>query len=195
MINAFFIKLYNKLILFYLKFFFSNSLQLGEDISFRGIPIITCKKGSLIKIGSKARIVSKSRYTALGVSHPTILRTQKEAAKIEIGSVFRASGVSICADESVTIGENVVVGSGAIITDTDFHSLNPAQRSSAGDRGKSAPVQIGSNVFIGANAIILKGVTVGAGAVVGAGSVVTKNIPPGSICAGNPAKVIRLLNE
>lgn len=50
---------------------------------------------------------------------------------------------------------------------------------------------VGNNVWIGDNVVILSGVIVGDGAVLGAGSVVTKNIPPYSIAAGNPAKVIR----
>lgn len=52
-------------------------------------------------------------------------------------------------------------------------------------------VSIGNDVWIGANCILLAGVQVGNGSVVGAGSVVTKSVPPYTIVAGNPAKVIR----
>lgn len=45
--------------------------------------------------------------------------------------------------------------------------------------------------WIGFNSILLKGITVGEGAIVGAGSVVTKDVPPWTIVAGNPAKIIR----
>ncbi|PQO32846.1 acyltransferase [Bremerella cremea] len=51
--------------------------------------------------------------------------------------------------------------------------------------------RIGSNCFIGGRSIVMPGITVGDGSIVGAGSVVTKDVPPGSIVAGNPAKVIR----
>jgi maltose O-acetyltransferase len=54
-----------------------------------------------------------------------------------------------------------------------------------------ADIVVGSHVWIGANAIILPGVCIGSHCVIGAGSVVTRNIPAGSIAAGNPAKVIR----
>ena len=54
-----------------------------------------------------------------------------------------------------------------------------------------AHTRIGSNCFIGAHSLIMPGVTVGDGSIVGAGSVVVTDVPPGSIVAGNPAKVIR----
>ena len=56
-------------------------------------------------------------------------------------------------------------------------------------------VRIGNHVFVGAGAIILPNVTIGNNVIIGAGSVVTKDIPDNSVCAGNPAKVIRNLDE
>ena len=55
---------------------------------------------------------------------------------------------------------------------------------------KMGKVRIGDDVFIGAGSVILPGVTIGDRVIVGAGSVVTKDIPEGSVAAGNPAKVI-----
>jgi len=55
------------------------------------------------------------------------------------------------------------------------------------------PVTVGNDVWIGANACVLRGVTIGEGAVVGAGAVITHNVPPYTIVAGNPARVIREL--
>jgi acetyltransferase-like isoleucine patch superfamily enzyme len=52
-------------------------------------------------------------------------------------------------------------------------------------------VTVGNDVWIGRDALILSGVTIGDGAVIGAGSVVTKDVPPYSICAGNPARLVR----
>ena len=54
----------------------------------------------------------------------------------------------------------------------------------------SGRVRIGNNVFLGMNAVILKGVTIGDNVIVGAGSVVTRDIPDGSVAAGNPARVL-----
>jgi maltose O-acetyltransferase len=53
------------------------------------------------------------------------------------------------------------------------------------------PVTIGDDVWIGARAILLPGITINSGSIVGAGAVVTKDVPPGSIVAGNPARVVR----
>ena len=85
------------------------------------------------------------------------------------------------------IGNNVMIGSGVIITTTDSHPIHWEARRLNTEPPASAPVVIGDDVFISARAIILKGVTIGDGAVIGAGSVVTKSIPPIVIAAGNPA--------
>jgi maltose O-acetyltransferase len=57
------------------------------------------------------------------------------------------------------------------------------------------PVSIGSRVYVGARAVILPGVTIGDDAIVGAGSVVTRDVPPRTVVAGNPARVVSSLDE
>lgn len=61
--------------------------------------------------------------------------------------------------------------------------------------GRFVETQIGNNVSIGSNATILGGIKIGDGALIGAGSVVTKDVPPGEIWAGNPAKKLRSKNK
>jgi len=70
--------------------------------------------------------------------------------------------------------------------DTDVHKLVRD-----GDASPHAPVHIGKDCWIGANAIILKGTQLGDGSVVAAGAVVTSEVPPKSLMAGVPARIMR----
>jgi acetyltransferase-like isoleucine patch superfamily enzyme len=95
---------------------------------------------------------------------------------------------------SIKIGDNVKIGGGARIYDTDFHSIDPELRINPKTdfiNKQKLEVVIEDNVFIGAHATILKGVCIGKNSIIGASSVVTKNIPANEIWAGNPAKFIR----
>lgn len=100
------------------------------------------------------------------------------------------TGGSIVTAEKIVIGDNVTVGANTVIMDTDFHSLEAEARRAEVKPVKTAPVTVEDDVFIGMNCLILKGVTLGRGSVIGAGSVVTKDVPPHTIAAGNPARVI-----
>lgn len=172
---------------------FGKSIKIGRNSSFRGWPIFSTSSDSLIKIGERARLISRSENTALGVSHCCVFRVLKNNAQIIIGDDIRASGLTVCAMDLVEIGDRVVIGADVIVTDTDFHDLRPEKRciidqDSYGAR--TASVKIDSDVFIGSRAIILKGVRIGHGAVIGAGAVVSKSVEPLTIVAGNPAKKV-----
>ena len=101
----------------------------------------------------------------------------------------------IAALESITIGNYVLIASHVYISDHDHGEItaedllkHPNQRALI-----SSPVIIEDDVWIGEKATILKGVTVGKGSVIAAGAVVTKDIPPYSVAAGVPARVIKTL--
>jgi maltose O-acetyltransferase len=91
----------------------------------------------------------------------------------------------------VTIGSNVLFAPGVQLY-TASHPLDVATRRT---HELAKPITIGDDCWIGGNAIICPGVNIGNGCVIGAGSVVTKNIPEYSLAVGNPAKVIRKLEE
>ncbi len=169
-----------------------RGVQLGRNVVFWGQPIITPAPHSIIDIGDRAVLCSRSEYTALGVNHPVVLRTLRADAELRIGGGARVSGCTICAACRVTIGDRVCLGANVTITDTDFHALDPGERASSRDAARAATgrVEIGADVFLGMNSLVLKNVRIGDGAVVGAGAVVTKDVPAGAIVAGNPARVI-----
>ena len=72
---------------------------------------------------------------------------------------------------------------------TACHPLSPSERNTGVEWAR--PIRIGDNVWIGGSATILPGVSIGDNAVVGEGSVVTRDVEPGTVVAGNPARVIR----
>ena len=111
-----------------------------------------------------------------------------------IGGGGGISHSAITCWEHVEIGNNVLIGSGVRIYDTDFHPLESRYRygeEKDGSKMMNKPVYIEDGAFIGAGSIILKGVRIGKNSIVGAGSVVAKSIPEGEIWAGNPAKKVR----
>jgi acetyltransferase-like isoleucine patch superfamily enzyme len=167
-------------------------VKVGKNVKFYGLPIVNLHENSEIIINDNAVLCSDSRFTALGVSHPVILRTLCEGAKIIIGKGVGLSGTSICAAKSVLIGDNCLIGSNVLIVDTDFHTINPVNRrfNKSFNDIKSGSVVLGKNVFVGAGAYLLKDVTIGDNSVIGAASVVTKNVSSDVIVAGNPSKFI-----
>lgn len=103
----------------------------------------------------------------------------------------------------ILIGDDVIISWGVTIVDHDSHALEWSKRErdvltwKQGQKEWSSvaisPVAIGSKVWIGFGVSILKGVTIGEGAVVGAKAVVTRDVPPFTVVAGNPARVVRHL--
>ncbi len=106
---------------------------------------------------------------------------------IKIGKdVFVNSGCCFQDQGGVTLGDGCLVGHNVVFATLD-HDKCPSRR---GDM-TAAPIVVGKNVWIGAHATILKGVTIGDGAIVAAGAVVTRDVPPNTIAAGVPARVVK----
>lgn len=116
------------------------------------------------------------------IYHPEGLRLGNE---IDIGEF-----VHIRANGGVTIGDRVLIASHVVIT-SRAHPIALPRFGVIED----APVRINDDVWIGAGAIILPGVSVGKGAVVAAGAVVTRDVPPMTVVAGVPARVLKELEE
>jgi len=171
----------------------SIGVKLGENLRFYGMPTVTLAEKSRIYIGDRVTLCSDSRFTALGVNHPVILRTLRPGSEISIGADTGISGGSICAAVRVRLGRECLLGANVIIADTDFHAIKLDGRRFNNNHQDIAasPVSVEDNVFIGTGTVILKGVTVGEGVVIGANSVVSKSLPAGFMAAGSPAKVIK----
>lgn len=92
----------------------------------------------------------------------------------------------------ITIGDNCFVGPMTGLY-TVGHPIDPKRRNEGFVFGK--PITLGKNVWMGGGCTVLPGVTIGDNAVVAAGSVVTKDVPANVIVAGNPAKILRSIEE
>lgn len=169
--------------------FFLNNVSITKMGNVSGLVFIKNKGSCVIGPGFNAN--SGSIFNPIGGD--SICRIViKVGASLNIGKNFGISNSTIFCERKICIGDNVVVGGGCKIWDTDFHPLDTLKRR-ANDQEAIArkSVSIGNDVWIGGGCIILKGVSIGNSSVIGAGSVVTKNIESNEIWAGNPAKFIR----
>ena len=174
----------------------SDSIRVGRNVTFDGMPIVTGAEKGVITIGDRCFLISRPSGTALGVRGPVILRLLNRGASIRIGADTGISGAVICSAVSVSVGARCLIGADVMIFDTDFHDVERIDRRYAPPPWEkiSKPVDIGDDVFVGARSTVLKGVTIGSGSVIGAGSVVGNDIPPRMLAAGVPARVIRRLS-
>ena len=168
-----------------------KGVRVGKRFRTCGYPMIRNYAGKNgIVIGDDVSFNSYRGANPIGGDSRLILFSMK-TGRIIIGHRVGISNAAICSANLVEIGDQTIIGGGAKIYDTDFHSTDAQHRMNGNTGIVTSPVIIGKRVFVGAHSIILKGVVIGDDAVIGAGSVVTKNIPSREIWAGNPAKFIR----
>lgn len=149
--------------------------KVGKLTSTNGRPLI--KNKGTIEIGNNVAIWSIFDRTKFLVHTDGLLK---------IGSNSRINGVHISVKNAVIIGENVRIGPYTLIMDSDFHDVYDRTK-----EGKKGAVKIGNDVWIASKVTILKGVEIGEGSMIAAGSVVVKNVPPYTLAAGVPARVIK----
>ena len=112
---------------------------------------------------------------------------------IHLGSNFFANFDCVLLDGApITVGDGVLFGPKVGLY-TSNHSLDPEERAAGACWAR--PITIGDDVWIGGAVTILPGVSVGDGAVVGGGSVVTCDVPPRTVFAGNPGRVLRHVSD
>jgi len=149
-----------------------------------------------------------SRGVQIGRGASTYLGTMFDvgpAGRVKLGDYALVHGARIICDSEIVIGDYALISWNVLLADTYRVPLDPRERRRELQRVPTRqprtvaadvparPVHIQRNVWIGFDACILPGVTVGEGSVVGARSVVTEAVPPHTVVAGNPARLIRQL--
>jgi UDP-2-acetamido-3-amino-2,3-dideoxy-glucuronate N-acetyltransferase len=155
-----------------------------------------CRIAPDVKMGKDVKVFALVNLYGCSIGDNSKIGTFVEIQKgAEIGNNCKISSHTfIC--EGVKIEDDVFIGHNV----TFINDLYP--RSTAADGAlqteadwKVIPTFIRKGASIGSSATILAGVTVGEGAIVGAGAVVTKDVPPRTIAAGNPARVLRKIED
>ncbi|MDW8349553.1 MAG: acyltransferase [Verrucomicrobiae bacterium] len=138
----------------------------------------------------KSLTIGISTYLEKGVKIVAYSQEPNHVAELKIGShCFINHYAFIDCHHQITIEDRCLIGPYAYICDFDHVTVTEQERFS------TAPVCIQSDVWIGAHACILKGVTVGHHSIIAAGAVVTDSIPPFSIAAGVPARVVKKIQS
>ncbi len=153
-----------------------KATRLGQRVTLHGKPKIV-NEGTMT-FGDRVRLDS---------SVATLELVALPGGHLEIGdNVFINYGSSLVASTLVRIGNDSLIGTHVMVMDTDFHRVEDKAYDTSGK-----PVILEERVWLGNRSMVLKGVTIGHDSVVAAGSVVTSDVPPRSIVAGVPAKVVR----
>jgi galactoside O-acetyltransferase len=168
--------------------------------------LAACKN---VKISSLSKVESRKIHIKnncrLEIGDGSIIEAaiffDRDGASVKIGNRVFIGGSSLVCAESIEIGDDILISWGCTIVDHDSHAIDWQHRSQDVQKWchghkdwqfvKSSPIKIGNRAWLGFNVTLLKGVKIGEGAVVGACSVVTKDVPPYTVVAGNPARVIR----
>lgn len=145
-------------------------------------------------IKGPGRVIFGANVNAWAHEERNVIITYDRDVTIRVGSNVRLNGVGLMAKRGITIGDNCILGS-TLLVDTDFHSVRHDRATNPHAPILSAPIVVEDNVWLAGQTVVLKGVTIGANSVVGFRAVVTRDVPPDVIVAGNPARVVRTLEE
>lgn len=172
--------------------FACNGIEAGRGLKAIGIPSVNKSLGGRASFGDMVTIRTGVAETEIGMSGGRIRIGSR--GTLRVGNHVGMSNATIVCENSVTIGNRVLIGGGTQVFDTNFHSTDATFRCQpAKDRigVRTEPVLIEDDVFIGANVLVCKGVTIGKGSIIAAGSVVVSSVPPGEVWGGNPARKIK----
>jgi acetyltransferase-like isoleucine patch superfamily enzyme len=155
------------------------------------------RRGAFVRWPVHGNVLEALREGRLEVGEGTLLEpgvwiTAPGDARVRIGAgTFLNLGTMVAAVELVEIGDNCMFANGCFVTDGNHRFDDPDKPVTWQGFTTKGPTRVGDDVWCGANVVITTGVTVGERCVIGANSVVTQDVPPFSIAAGAPAKVIK----
>lgn len=184
------------------KYLYKEKIEFGKNLKILGsIPFFKLPRNGKVKLGNNVVLNSDFKNSNTALTYKCKFVTGYDGL-IEVGDNTMINGSSIVSYLHVKIGKNCQIASSSLISDTDFHPIDTESRKAqvegrpfSFDMVKKEKIDIGENVWIGWNCTILKGVTIGDNSVVAAGSVVLRGMyPPNSLLAGNPAKVVKVLD-
>ena len=171
------------------KFFWSEPLlrsqcvSVGEGLIMQELPHMmgqgAIKIGDQVRLSGKQQIAFSSRY--------------KNRPDLSIGDhTFIGHNVSFAVSDEITIGRHCMIAGNVSFMDMDGHPVDWRARADhqPTPAAQIRPIHVGDHVWIGNGALILKGVKIGDRSIIAARSVVTKDVPPDTIVAGNPARVV-----
>ncbi len=167
--------------------------RLGPELAeMQRVTLAVCREVNALYLADPARAtamfaeVVASCGVGLDIRPPVMIECGE---RVSFGdNVFINADFMVLGSGRITVGNNVLIGPGARFY-TPNHSLDIELRRAGWELG--LPITLEDDVWLGGSVVICPGVTIGRGSVVGAGSVVTKDVPPGVVVAGNPARVVR----
>lgn len=171
-----------------------NNVECGRNVSSGGGGLVSLQISPYARKVRLGDNVGFNNYESVGWFANCSLWVKKDATLV-IGNNSGLSGTLVFAAQSIIIGNNVKIGGGSRIFDTDCHPIDYMARRHTNDGTKTKPIVIEDDVFIGAGCIVMKGVQIGKRSIIAAGSVVTGTIPSDELWGGCPAKFIRKLNH
>lgn len=167
----------------------------------------SCEAG--VVVYPEARITNMRRSECIQIGAYTHVRgellTFAHGGEIRIGEYcYIGEHSKLWSAGRIHVGDRVLIAHAVTILDNLTHPLSASARHAhyrhiitdghpKGINLEEQPVEIGDDVWIGCMSVILRGVTIGQGSIIGAGSVVTSSIPPWTVVAGNPARIVREL--